>query len=179
MSAVTDTKYHAGETFVSRNASSELFADEETIAARRRIHRSGDGEICYRCGKPYGLGQAVVYGSTWHPSCRGRRKITYCLPCAPTHRERWDYPCQVCERPVHFVCARRRRRHVFCSAFCERQHYAKQQRDKRIAARQKHCATCGNGFEATRSDGEYCSGRCRQRAYRQRVTDNESVQSQA
>jgi hypothetical protein len=31
------------------------------------------------------------------------------------------------------------------------------------------CETCGESFTPTRSDGRYCSGACRQKAYRRRT----------
>jgi predicted nucleic acid-binding Zn ribbon protein len=34
------------------------------------------------------------------------------------------------------------------------------------------CAVCGKTFAPTRADAQYCSGACRQTAYRKRVTDN-------
>lgn len=37
------------------------------------------------------------------------------------------------------------------------------------------CAGCGKVFTPKRSDAKYCSNACRQRAYRQSVTDKPSV----
>jgi hypothetical protein len=34
------------------------------------------------------------------------------------------------------------------------------------------CVGCGETFEPTRADAQYCSSACRQQAYRHRVTDN-------
>jgi ribosomal protein S27AE len=39
-----------------------------------------------------------------------------------------------------------------------------------MAARQGVCPSCGTVFQAARSDAVYCSGACRQAAYRRRVT---------
>jgi hypothetical protein len=36
----------------------------------------------------------------------------------------------------------------------------------------RDCAVCGKTFAPTRADALYCSGACRQTAYRKRVTDN-------
>ena len=40
------------------------------------------------------------------------------------------------------------------------------------------CVICGQGFESSRKDAEFCSAKCRKRAERQRsqgVTDNDAV----
>src|SRR5262249_26940300 len=37
----------------------------------------------------------------------------------------------------------------------------------------RDCAVCGKTFAPTRADAQYCSGACRQTAYRKRVTDNQ------
>jgi cytochrome c551/c552 len=46
----------------------------------------------------------------------------------------------------------------------------------RVIARQRCCATCHQMFTATRGDAAYCSGPCRQQAYRQRVADRVAAQ---
>ena len=51
--------------------------------------------------------------------------------------------------------------------------YRKQLKQRRLAEppRAQVCKVCGNVFTPKRSDAVYCSNACRQRAYRQSVTD--------
>jgi hypothetical protein len=39
----------------------------------------------------------------------------------------------------------------------------------------RDCEVCGKTFAPTRADAQYCSGACRQTAYRKRVTDNRAL----
>ena len=57
--------------------------------------------------------------------------------------------------------------------------YRKQLRHRRLAEppRTQVCKECGNTFTPKRSDALYCSNACRQRAYRQSVTDKTSGQN--
>lgn len=48
--------------------------------------------------------------------------------------------------------------------------WIEKRRQLREQARQKVCPVCVREFRARRCDGEYCSGACRQKAYRSRVT---------
>lgn len=54
--------------------------------------------------------------------------------------------------------------------------YKKQLIQRRLAQppRTQACKVCGNTFTPKRSDALYCSNACRQRAYRQSVTDKTS-----
>ena len=55
---------------------------------------------------------------------------------------------------------------------CGNRGYQKELSQKRREARQDRvCKVCGKVFTPTRSDCVYCSNACRQRAYRQSVTD--------
>ena len=55
---------------------------------------------------------------------------------------------------------------------CGNRGYQKELSQKRREARQDRiCKVCGKVFTPTRSDGVYCSNACRQKAYRQSVTD--------
>ncbi len=54
----------------------------------------------------------------------------------------------------------------------------KHQRRHRLERRKDLvCAECGKTFTPKRSDAKYCSNACRQKAYRQSVTDKPSVQN--
>jgi transposase len=55
---------------------------------------------------------------------------------------------------------------------CGRDKRLAEEREKRRQARaDRICASCGEPFTPSRSDGCYCSSRCRQSAYRQRRTE--------
>ena len=56
---------------------------------------------------------------------------------------------------------------------CGNRGYQKELSQKRLEARQDRvCKVCGKVFTPKRSDGVYCSNACRQKAYRQGVTDS-------
>ena len=57
--------------------------------------------------------------------------------------------------------------------------YCKQLKQRRLAEppRIQICRGCGKAFSPKRSDALYCSNACRQRAYRQSVTDKLSEQN--
>jgi hypothetical protein len=81
-------------------------------------------------------------------------------------------PCEACGRPVHQMERRRTRRHVYCCDQCKANGEAGIARERRATARgsTRPCADCGEHFEPTRADVRFCSGACKQRAYRKRVT---------
>src|SRR6516225_6846285 len=83
-------------------------------------------------------------------------------------------PCDSCERPVVNLArlARRYRRSIIaCSPACLKKIENARYRAKRYEhPTRRPCATCGQPFRPKRSDGLYCSPRCKQRAYRRRVT---------
>jgi hypothetical protein len=59
--------------------------------------------------------------------------------------------------------------HSYCWPCASDQENARQRDLRRQARANRRCATCTRTFTPPRSDGLYCSGACRQRAYRQRV----------
>ena len=65
----------------------------------------------------------------------------------------------------------------YCNYYmCGNRGYRKELSERaREARKDRVCKVCGEGFTATRADGIYCSNACRQRAYRQGVTDNQVV----
>ncbi len=64
----------------------------------------------------------------------------------------------------------------YCHFMCARQGNYKHQRERRLENRKdRTCVGCGTLFTPKRSDAKYCSNACRQRAYRQNVTDTPSV----
>jgi endogenous inhibitor of DNA gyrase (YacG/DUF329 family) len=88
--------------------------------------------------------------------------------------------CVACGRPVHQTDWRRVRHH-YCSDRCRNAHSPGYQaglaRQARAEARgpSRPCSECGEHFEPRRSDARFCSPRCKQKAYRKRVTDNNSA----
>jgi hypothetical protein len=87
-------------------------------------------------------------------------------------------PCAGCGRPVHQYMAHQRARVVCCEACARSARLAarRQQRTEARGTRQCENESCGETFEPTRTDGRFCSSRCRQQAYRRRkgVTDDET-----
>ncbi len=62
---------------------------------------------------------------------------------------------------------------------CGRLGNYKLQRQQRLERRKDLvCTGCGKTFTPKRSDAKYCSNACRQKAYRQSVTDKPSVQTE-
>ena len=60
---------------------------------------------------------------------------------------------------------------------CGNRGYQKDLKQRRLEKRQNRvCKGCGKVFTPKRSDAVYCCNACRQRAYRQSVTDKASVQ---
>jgi hypothetical protein len=168
------------------NQAAGLPADERRLKRRRAILTAADKcSHCAKCERAldaqapvwrarFGLGPAVFsHGWSWAIA-------PICGDCAHSARYPWELkeyrgprPCEGCGRAVHELYDRRRHKHTFCSNACAT-----------IAARLKHselcdtrpCATCGEVFEPTRTDAKFCSGACRQLAYRRRkgVTDKKA-----
>lgn len=148
------------------------------------IHTANEyGCICAKCARELGPEEPVwrqairnpnnVWGSSWWlfgPVCRG---------CKETWRHfRPVAPCRWCGRPVHVQVDGRTRYWTSCSEVCSRlesrRFWCGNAREERRTARgeARRCADCGESFEPQRADVRYCSGACKQRAYRRRVTAN-------
>jgi hypothetical protein len=95
---------------------------------------------------------------------------------------KWSGPCVTCGRPIRETAEwtwkpwkHRRRRHYCCDR-CRRAgesaYQAEIARQNRAEVRglSRPCVTCGEHFEPSRNDSQYCSSPCRQKAYRRRVT---------
>ena len=67
----------------------------------------------------------------------------------------------------------------YCSySLCGNRGYQKELKWRRKFARtNRTCQTCGNPFTPKRADAKYCCNACRQKAYRESVTDNASGQN--
>ena len=153
-------------------------ADTPAAAQVRQAREASERGACAGCGRPLEPGEPV-----WSCvfSCRGPvvggggwTAAPVCGGCYQTGRYRlagWHsqwaitgaWPCQGCGRTVHAHAWRMARS---CSRWCVRE--AGRQRRHREPA-ERRCGGCGRGFRA-RADAVYCSGVCRQRAYRQRTS---------
>lgn len=76
--------------------------------------------------------------------------------------------CLGCGRPVVFGDLRRRK-HAVCSQRC-RIDAQRRERADYMASRRHTCTNCGEEYEPTRADSQYCSSACRQKAYRDRTS---------
>jgi hypothetical protein len=112
---------------------------------------------------------AVGYSGKWHDRFGGSigsicESCAKKLPLPP----RWGAGprCSHCSRPtfVNQEAHKRTRRYV-CSWECRKgANYAR----RRGSAQPKACNACGMQFTPKRKDALYCSGKCKQRAFRQR-----------
>jgi hypothetical protein len=144
---------------------------------RERVHRAIESAShCLECGKELGP-QEPVWRSR---SYRWRRVVACCKECR-TSRTGWfedPKPCEACGRIVHNEPTMRDRVVTFCCSQCAKSAYVTRTRKLRADARPRSetssCILCHKPFEPKRSDAQFCSNACRQKAYRQgkpRVTD--------
>jgi hypothetical protein len=155
-------------------------ADDPERARRIGIcNAQADGSHCAQCRQAIGAGDPIwrkplhmgpgFFGGSryWIAPC--------CRRCTP-HQE--DYlgprPCGGCGRPVYTKDDRRVRLRILCSDKCKQQVQAREARELRRLD-PIPCELCGEVFEPARSDARFCSGACKQIAYRRRVTDRKSV----
>jgi hypothetical protein len=82
--------------------------------------------------------------------------------------------------PYHDNSPRYKAWHLDCGGtgfyrvyYCTQACYRRQLRARHRAERERTviCRSCGGAFGSTRRDARYCSGACRQDAYRQRGAD--------
>lgn len=146
---------------------------------RKKLKAAKTGKCCGGCGRKLGAGDPVWrkrvglgYGLMhWRtamvPLCER------CKPDAAWHPTHSSGACEGCGRPVHNTEGPRRRRHVFCSERCVEIYQSAVARQRRSEARgtTRACGECGEYFEPARADAKFCSGACRQKAHRKRVTD--------
>jgi hypothetical protein len=84
-------------------------------------------------------------------------------------------PCKNCGRTVHDTAWPFPRRFIYCCHHCELTHQsarlAAASRQRRADARgsSRSCVECGDHFEPRRTDSQYCSTACKQKAYRKRA----------
>jgi hypothetical protein len=133
---------------------------------------------CVKCGRKLKASEPVWRARFRYGLGRGAELGAHCEKCRPDDREYYSLgPCANCGRAVNTSEQRwRPRLWSFCSEKCQRLHLSIHQatlaRQRRAEARgaTRVCADCGEHFEPVRADSLYCSGACRQKAYRKRVT---------
>jgi hypothetical protein len=164
-------------------------ADPRHVDLARRF-----GEVCAQCGQDLEAGGPVV--KMWfeiplraslyrHPGATGRALAPACARCHPQWRP-WDpayegleeHTCAGCARPVWTEPPRIYQRRepwgepigepgverVTCSQRCTRR------ASQRKPAARSACEVCGRDLELlARAETRYCSGACKQRAYRERL----------
>ena len=188
MNSVTDKSCLAVATENSRNVSEchQWHIDriaklaEDKIKAKPYSHRmfvaEKTGEHCGYCGKTLSAEEEVTlcsYGIRWRqhgasPVCKA------CYDIPRSEREIQFHiigfhglptvvlPCEACQRRLRLRVDPRRKR-IYCSDRC----YGRL--SKPAAQRETiPCDICQEMFTPGRADGRYCSGKCRQKAYRQR-----------
>jgi endogenous inhibitor of DNA gyrase (YacG/DUF329 family) len=145
---------------------------------REMIEKAAEtGASCARCGRALGHDDPV-----WRyrirkpiaPFCGRTTVAPFCEECQLTWRSvRTSGQCEGCGRLVHNTEGFGRRR-VYCSKRCEllRQHAIARQRRAEARGASRACGECGEHFEPSRADAHFCSVRCKQKAYRKRVTLN-------
>lgn len=135
---------------------------------------------CYKCKRVMKTGEAVwrQWTGKGHGPFGGWRKgIEYfCRKCSKGACAHSQGKCSFCQRVIH-DCARhgwKQPRFYYCSYHCQRRGESTRQSvqvsERRAAARgpSRECPVCHEPFETTRQHARYCSGVCRQRAYRRR-----------
>jgi hypothetical protein len=152
------------------------------LEARKNARR------CAKCGaaigpqEPVWVGTLVnCYQTPLHRRIVARTcKVPYCCNCYHGNGRRaaayYDSPfqCVTCDRPVYLRVLPGNRHFIpyviACSEDC-RQAFYRARRLKRKGPRERVCAVCGETFTPPWRDAKTCSPACRQKAYRQRVTD--------
>ena len=158
------------------------------------------GGMCGRCGRALADGEAVyrkrismgycgsgafqtmiaplcgdcdaATDKEWHLSLRSA------LNGPPGYSYYWNGPCETCGRTIYEGEFRYHRTYHYCCDDCAARGWSSRSAVKakmqRTEARgpSRPCAVCGEHFEAGRTDAQYCSSSCRQKAYRRRVTND-------
>ena len=150
-------------------------SDKERARRAQRYEAEKTAKVCGDCGKAI----APV-----EPICRTRRYIGHgfmggarysVYPVCEDCIEPWDRfgrptKCEACGRPMQQVRLFSGRHH-FCCLECAKKIYRQTAKDRKAAARRRTCPLCEQEFTPARNDAKTCSSVCRQKAYRQRVTD--------
>jgi len=147
---------------------------------RKLRNAASTGKSCGGCGRDFQPNEPVwrIRHNTGLGFFGGSTIIApFCGQCARRYRRHdcLSEPCEGCGRAVRNT-EWGNRRHIYCSEACakgcEVRRHSAIARDRRAEARGRTriCAECGETFEPARADTRFCSGVCKQRAYRKRVT---------
>ena len=138
--------------------------------------------VCWVCGGELGASQAAIRAPVPDAAPEAGRTIVpggelvhvACLqPFLERAHARWHeafvfVECECCGRPV-YLDRRRVRKHRVCTDLCrERLRSSSRPRPQPRVFESRSCASCGVEFTAVRQGHRYCSGACKQRAYRRR-----------
>jgi hypothetical protein len=178
VSRVTATRPAANSSARTRNAG-QTSRSEAVTASGTESNAAGPGAVtCRACGADIPPDKALVVVSGYNRTLR-RSGDPVCADCANANHYLWPWPrplppgrsrsdyehrCRRCGRFFYGGVQRR-----YCSDDCgERTRRARRRRHERFPYEQL-CATCGAVFIRSRPDAAYCSGACRQKAYRRRA----------
>ena len=94
--------------------------------------------------------------------------------CKDTHLHVRRFRCKGCGR-VFYTTIKTKKYCLY--SLCGNHGYQKELKWRREQERKDRiCQTCGNAFTPKRLDAKFCCNACRQKAYRESVTDNEKCQ---
>jgi hypothetical protein len=104
------------------------------------------------------------------------RYAWFCKPCLDKSGPKWlseiplsrEQNCERCGRPV-FIPSRWKPKRPICSAKCRGALETAKAKQRRTSRRvERECPICRRKFTPKRIDARYCSGACKQAAYRWR-----------
>jgi hypothetical protein len=160
-----------------------LDPDEWEAQVAERLSRRDNLEHptrCDRCGDPFEAGDVIYRAmAPWGTSFFGGPTYWLVPHCRECVRPRWHEveprPCVTCRRPVMDI-----RRYglwapdypIACGQRCAARAATVR---RRVRHEPRACPVCGADFTPRRSDARYCSGACRQRAYRERTSRDGST----
>lgn len=125
--------------------------------------------------KQKGVRYKMTNSSLWEQENQEKLRDDYFCRCAHGIQNNYVYPirriiCEGCGNIFYTMVPVKK----YCNERCCYLGFWKHKREKRLAMRKDTvCKTCGNTFTPKRSDAVYRSNACRQKAYRQSVTDND------
>lgn len=147
---------------------------------------------CHKCGRNIVDSEPVYWWRCWCEGKTNRQREIYlgeqkgqwwygpgrcfgvpqifCRDCAPQGEftEYKQHHCIVCRR-IFYSQGQIKGYRLYCSDKCSNIRRAKREFEKRHSKMvSKTCLICGISFEPIRNDQDYCSGACKQKAYRSR-----------
>jgi hypothetical protein len=150
-----------------------------TIRITQALEAQENAQSCGQCGKPIKADAPIwrrriqLGRDVWD---QWRQMVVPCCRDCGARSSRYHRSCEGCGRDV-YQAMRVIPSRTFCCMKCEDSARAAEARHRRAEARgtTRTCQACGETFEPTRSDSKYCGAACKQKAYRRRVTDGESI----